>query len=443
VNKQNNTVVYHLEASEFDWEVAPGKVIPAWGFNRQVPGPELRAQKGDILVVHVKNNLKEATMVHWHGIRLPAFMDGTGEVQQPIAPGAEFEYRFVVPDAGSFWYHSHHNETVQIERGMYGALIVEDETDPQFDGDKVFVLDDMKLDESNQFSEAKGFLPKLVEQHDGREGETALINGKENPTFTIHAGQTERWRFINAASARYFRLRLGGHSFQIIGTDGGLLEQSQMATEVLITPGERIDIAVGPFKSGDCFDIEALPYNRVTMLRAKKRVYGHVHIGSPKETIAAIPGQLRKIEPIAPQDATVTRKVKLSVGPSLKRGLDFRVNGKLHSEDKPVRVGELQVWEIFNASMMDHPFHLHGFFFQVLELNGKTPAYKAWKDTLNLPPRSRAKIAWMPDNRPGRWMYHCHIVEHHAAGMMANFEVLGADDEAGTYLMEGGHCHHH
>ena len=107
-----------------------------------------------------------------------------------------------------------------------------------------------------------------------------------------------------------------------------------------------------------------------------------------------------------------------------------------------MRVGELQVWEVFNASLMDHPFHLHGFFFQVLEMNGKAPAYRAWKDTLNLPPRSKAKIAWIPDNRPGRWMYHCHIVEHHAAGMMANFEVLGAADEAGAYMMEGARCHH-
>lgn len=442
MNNNNTTLVYHLEASEFGWGIGPGKVIKAWGFNQQVPGPELRAKKGDTLIVRVKNNLNEATMIHWHGIRLPASMDGTGEVQKPIEPGAEFEYRFVVPDAGTFWYHSHQNETVQMERGMYGSIIVEDETDPQFDGDKVFVIDDMKLDKHNLFTEPKGALSRLIEKHDGREGETALINGKENPTISIHAGQMERWRFINAASARYIRLQLGGHPFQIIGTDGGLLEEPQMATEVLITPGERVDIIAGPFKNGDNFDIEALPYNRSTRLRTRKRIYGHVHIGTPKESSASIPARLRTIEPIAPQDAAITRKVKLSVGPSLKRGLDFKVNGGIHVEDKPVRVGELQVWEVSNASLMDHPFHLHGFFFQVLELNGKAPAYKAWKDTLNLPPRSKAKIAWIPDNRPGRWMYHCHIIEHHAAGMMANFEVLGAYDESGKYMMDGGHCHH-
>jgi len=444
MNNPNKTVVYDLEASEFQWELAPGKIINAWGFNRQVPGPQLQAAKGDTLVVRVKNNLKEATIVHWHGIRLPASMDGTGDVQKPIEPGETFEYRFVVPDAGTFWYHSHHNETVQMEKGMYGALIVTDETDPQLDGEKVFVIDDMKLDETGAFPYPKNLLARQLEKHDGREGETALINGKENPTFLIYGGQQERWRFINAANARYFKMQLGGgRPFKIIGTDGGLLEQAQTVTEVLLTPGERVDIVAGPFQSGESFDIVALPYNRVTKLRAKKRIYGRVQVLAARESVAYLPEQLRTIAPLAPQDAPANRSVRLSVGASLKRGVDFLVNKKVHGEDKPVRVGELQVWEVTNASLMDHPFHLHGFFFQVLEINGKAPAYRAWKDTLNLPPRTTAKIAWMPDNRPGRWMYHCHIVEHHAAGMMANFEVLAPDDAAGKYLSQSGHCHAH
>jgi len=125
------------------------------------------------------------------------------------------------------------------------------------------------------------------------------------------------------------------------------------------------------------------------------------------------------------------------VGPSLKHGIDFLVNGDVHTDDKPVNVGELQVWEVSNTSLMDHPFHLHGFFFQVIEENGKPLDYKAWKDTYNLKPKSKIKIAWMPDNRPGRWMYHCHILEHHEAGMMAHFEVV--DPMKGSI----GSPHHH
>jgi len=131
--------------------------------------------------------------------------------------------------------------------------------------------------------------------------------------------------------------------------------------------------------------------------------------------------------------------VKLSVGPSFKRGIDFLINNQLHANDQPVRIGELQVWEVANTSLMDHPFHLHGFFFQVLEINGKAAPYKAWKDTINLTPKTKVKIAWIPDNRPGTWMYHCHILEHHAAGMMANFQVINKDEKP----MSLGHHHHH
>ncbi|HYH13883.1 MAG TPA: multicopper oxidase domain-containing protein, partial [Flavisolibacter sp.] len=187
---QSQTVTYYLEASEFNWEIAAGKTVPAWGFNQQVPGPLLKAKKGDTLVVKVKNNLSEPTIVHWHGVRLPASMDGTGEVQTPIQPGEEFEYRFRVPDAGTFWYHSHQNETVQMERGLYGGIVVEDDNDPVVDGERTFLLDDMKLTATNEFKKGNA-LQRWMERHDGREGDTLLINGKEQPLITIAAGQTE------------------------------------------------------------------------------------------------------------------------------------------------------------------------------------------------------------------------------------------------------------
>ncbi|MBV6438769.1 MAG: hypothetical protein EPGJADBJ_00395 [Saprospiraceae bacterium] len=122
--------------------------------------------------------------------------------------------------------------------------------------------------------------------------------------------------------------------------------------------------------------------------------------------------------------------------------MDFLVNGDVHVDDKPVKVGELQIWEVSNTSLMDHPFHLHGFFFQVIEENGKAPAYRAWKDTINLTPRSKMKIAWMPDNRPGTWMYHCHILEHHAAGMMAHFEVVDGNKPNEETTPVQTHHHH-
>jgi len=443
MNNQPKEVVYNLEASEFNWDIAPGKTVDAWGFNKQLPGPELRANVGDTLVVRLTNHLDEPTMIHWHGLRIPAAMDGTDAVQKPVAPGEVFEYRFVLPDAGTFWYHSHANETVQMERGMYGSLIVEDLTDPVFDGEKVLMIDDMKLNPEHEFTNPGWFVPRIVERHDGRQGDTLLINGKENSVIEIAAGQTERWRIINASSARYFSLYLGGKEFKIIGTDGGLLEHPRTVTNVLITPGERVDIAVGPFNEGETILLESLKYDRITFLKAKRQQFATIQVGNQKASIAHLPETLRTIEPLAKPDAEITRKVRLSVGPSFTDGMDFLVNGDVHVNDQPVKVGELQIWEVSNTSLMDHPFHLHGFFFQVLEENGKAPAYTAWKDTVNLPPRSKMKIAWMPDNRPGTWMYHCHIIEHHAAGMMANFEVIDGNNPNKESMTQAHRHHHH
>jgi FtsP/CotA-like multicopper oxidase with cupredoxin domain len=440
MKNQSKVVEYNLEASAFNWEIAPGKSIEAWGFNKQLPGPVLRANAGDTLVVRITNNLNEATTIHWHGICLPASMDGTDGVQKPIESGEVFEYHFVVPDAGTFWYHAHTNETVQMERGMYGALIVDSETDPVVDGEKIFMIDDMKLDENNDFTKPSWYLPRAIERHDGRQGNTLLLNGKENLVINAHGGQTERWRFINSSSARYFVLHLGGKAFKIIASDGGLLEHPLTITEALLTPGERIDIAVD-FTEGESFAIESLAYDRMTFLNAKRETFATVKVGENKSSKAFIPETLRKIEPLAPQEAEVTRKIKLSVDPRIRDQKDFRINDGVHVNDKPVMVGELQIWEVSNTSRMDHPFHLHGFFFQVIEENGKAPAYTAWKDTVNLTPKSTIKIAWMPDNRVGTWMYHCHIIEHHAAGMMAHFDVI---DGSKPYEQKPStHIHHH
>ncbi len=427
MKKQTEIITYDFEAGEFPWEISEGKTVMAWGFNQQVPGPVIKAKVGDTVVVKLSNKLNEATMVHWHGITLPASMDGTHGTQKPIEPGEVFEYRFTVNEAGTFWYHSHYNETVQMERGMYGAIVVSDESDPVVDNDRIFMIDDMKLNRKSEFKESTWFLPRMVERHDGRQGDTLLLNGKESLNVKMNGGQTERWRFINSSSARYFNLSLEGREFRIIASDGGLIEYPRTVNSVLITPGERVDIAVGPFKERETFNIESLPYNRTTFLRSKKEVFATVEVGKNKAGKALIPENLRTIEALADFGAVAGRTIELSVDPRIRNG-DFKINRGVHVVDKPVFTGELQIWEIVNSSLMDHPFHLHGFFFQVIEENGVAPGFRAWKDTYNIKPKSRVKIAWMPDGRVGKWMYHCHIIEHHAAGMMAMFEVRDRDN---------------
>jgi FtsP/CotA-like multicopper oxidase with cupredoxin domain len=415
-----SVVQIDLEAREVDWEFIPGRPTRAWGFNRQIPGPTIEARVGDVLEVRFTNRLPEPTTIHWHGLQVPAAMDGTDMVQHPITPGETFTYRFKLPDAGTFWYHPHSNETVQLERGLYGPIVVRGPDEPQLDAERVLVFDDVQLDRKGQIKPPGWW----IEQHNGREGSTRLVNGKKEPELTIAAGQIERWRIVNAASARYVRLSIGGRLFTILGTDGGPIEEPVTVSEVLLVPADRVDLAVGPFAEGEVLRIESLAYNRRSIARVRVERFATLRVGPRAPSRATIPRRLRQIEPLVTGHVTPTREVRLGVRPSLRHGVDFLINEEQHHRDRPVKVGELQVWDIVNDTMMDHPFHLHGFFFQVVEVNGELPAFRSWEDTVNVPPKSRVRIAWLPDDRPGEWMYHCHILEHHAAGMMAHVEVV-------------------
>src|SRR5687768_11628096 len=258
-------VVVELEAAPHAWEIAPGRTVAGYAFNGQVPGPVIHARRGVPLEVRFTNRLPEPTLVHWHGLRVPATMDGTQDVQRPVQPGESFTYRFTPPDAGTFWYHPHANETEQLEKGLYGALIVHGEDEPVLDADRVLVLDDLKLNpEGTAIAEFRSSRPiaGFKERHDGREGDVRLVNGKNEPELTMAAGQVERWRFVNASSARYVRLSIGGRPFRILGTDGGLLEAPVEVTEVLLPTADRVELAVGPFAEGETLAIEALPYDR-------------------------------------------------------------------------------------------------------------------------------------------------------------------------------------
>jgi FtsP/CotA-like multicopper oxidase with cupredoxin domain len=408
-----------LEARACDWEIAPGRTVRGWGYNGQIPGPVIEARVGQVVSVTLKNSLPEATTIHWHGLRVTPAMDGTGMVQRPVQPGETFEYRFRVPDAGTFWYHPHSNETVQLERGLAGALIVRGDDEPVLDRERVLVLDDVRLGRDGDFAKFGG----LIERHNGREGDVRLMNGRSDAVVEMAAGQTERWRIVNAASARYVRLSIGGLPFRILGTDGGLIEAPVEVREVLLAPSDRIDLAVGPFAEGQTIAVRSLPYHRMAG-RPKNVRFATVKVGAAAPSHVAIRPRLRVIEPLVTGDVEPTREVRFGVAGSLRRVLDFTVNGERHHRDTPVRVGQLQVWDVVNTSLMDHPFHLHGFFFQVVEIDGEPPAYRSWEDTINLPPKSRVRIAWMPDDRPGEWMYHCHILEHHEAGMMGHFSVV-------------------
>ena len=403
------TVTVELDAREVEWEFAPGRTIRGFAYNGQVPGPLIEANVGDTIEVWLTNSLPQATTIHWHGIRVPAAMDGTEAVQPPVEPGQTFEYRFVVPDAGTFWYHSHTNETEQLERGLYGALVVRGVDEPSFDGERVLLLDDLKLDPNGEVAP----FGDEHEHHAGREGDVRLVNGQHEPELEIAGGTIERWRVVNVANTRFVRLSIGGRPFTIVGTDGGVLPEPVPATEVLVTPGERFDVAVGPFEEGEELAVEALPYDRGKG-ETPREPFATLRVGPMAASQAQIPSTLREIQRLVPAEAEPNRTIDLKA----------LMHAGHHQRAEPVHVGDLQVWDLVNETGQDHPFHLHGFFFQVVLEDGEPPPVVAWKDTVNVPRKSRTRIAWLPDDRPGEWMYHCHILEHHAMGMMAHFAVV-------------------
>jgi FtsP/CotA-like multicopper oxidase with cupredoxin domain len=417
-----NVHTVDLDAQRADWEIAPGHSVAGFAFNGQVPGPTIDVRAGEEVVVRLRNSLPEATVIHWHGLRVPAEMDGTDLVQPLVEPGETFEYRFTPPDPGTYWYHSHANETEQMEKGLYGAFIVRGDEGLRLDGERVLVFDDLSLNRTGQIARFGGF----EQRHDGRQGDTALLNGRTDTVFEMAAGQVERWRCVNAGSARYIRLSVGGSEFRILGTDGGLLPDAIPATEVLLTPGERVDLAIGPFAEGESFAIESLPYARGTGWPGKDDAvrFGSVTVGPSTPSDVYIPSPLRVIEPLVTGAVAPNRTVSLSSKLNKRRGVDFTINDDRHHVADAVKVGELQVWDVVNETHMEHPFHLHGFFFQIVEDHGTRPEMLSWKDTVNIRALGTVRIAWMPDDRPGRWMYHCHILEHHAAGMMAMFDVV-------------------
>jgi FtsP/CotA-like multicopper oxidase with cupredoxin domain len=231
---------------------------------------------------------------------------------------------------------------------------------------------------------------------------------------------------VNACSARYERLSLGGRPFRIIGGDGGLRDAPVTVTETLIPPAARVELAVGPFDDeGAEIAIASLPYRRTAMKRPRHDTWGKLRVGPrvPSVRGASVPATLAEIEPLVPPGAVQpTRTVRLGARMTF-HGHDWLINGEQHHHDAPVHVGELQVWDLVNETGMDHPFHLHGFFFQVVAIDGEPTVPRSWEDTVNVAAKQRVTIAFRPDDRPGKWMYHCHILEHHAAGMMGHFEV--------------------
>jgi FtsP/CotA-like multicopper oxidase with cupredoxin domain len=424
INADPDVIEVEFDAHPADIEFLPGLPTPAWTYGGTVPGPLIRAKVGDRIIIHFTNHLPEATSIHWHGMRVPNDMDGVpGVTQDPVAPGESFRYEFIAQDPGTFWYHPHINSAAQVGWGMYGAVVVEDPDDAEaFGDDLVLMLSDISLTDVGEFlpPDNGGEFGDLF----GREGSVLLVNGRLLPTLKARVGKPQRWRVINAARARYYNIRMPGHGLTRLGGDNGLAERSEEVYSVVIVPGERADIVFTPGgEPGSTDMLKWVPVDRgfsSTFNRAREDMLNIEVVDLPPVAPEPIPVDLREIEPIDLTGA-IEHTLDMTIDTNFQKQVVMGINGIPYWDVVPIEAttGQTHIWRLTNETSFAHPFHLHGYFFQVLD-ETRIPE---WKDTVDLPAGSELSIAVQFDERPGIWMYHCHILDHAESGMMGQVRV--------------------
>jgi FtsP/CotA-like multicopper oxidase with cupredoxin domain len=416
-----------LDARVAEIALLPGTKTPVWTYNGLLPGPLIRVTRGDRLIVHFTNSLPEPTSIHWHGLRISNAMDGVPDVTQPATqPGGAFTYDFIVPDEGIYWYHPHFDSAAQVGYGLYGALIVDDPNEPAALGEEhVLVLSDIALNPDGSLMDplSGGDVATLF----GREGSTLLVNGKVNPVLRTSAGKRLRWRLINAAKTRYFQVGLDGQSFTRIGGDAGFIASPETLDTILLTPAQRADIvfdvALPPSSEAP---VHWLPYDRgfgTAEFRAPETLLTLATDATPQATPPPLPVLRRTIAPI---ELDTAKLEYLALTENDQNGrIVLGINGVPGSQAAPLTatIGETHVWVVQNTLDWAHPFHLHGFFFQVLSVNGVVPDILEWRDTVDVPVQGTTTLAVRFDERPGMWMFHCHILDHADSGMMGMVDL--------------------
>jgi FtsP/CotA-like multicopper oxidase with cupredoxin domain len=263
-----------------------------------------------------------------------------------------------------------------------------------------------------------------IDFENGREGDVLFVNGQIMPTISLRAGEVQRWRVVNASAARMYRLAIPGHELLHVGSDGGLFEKPVPADEILIAASDRVELLVqGTGEPGSTAVLRDLAYDRyIPQTRpsgwdAPNDLMTVRYTDEPRADPIALPPTLRHIEPLDTTLVMTTRVMTLTQGLINNRAMDMaRVDGH-------TTLGTTEIWEVENLVGMDHPFHLHGFSFQVLDRNGEPEPYVSWEDTVNVPAHSVVRFVVRFEDHPGKWMFHCHILDHESAGMMGIHEV--------------------
>jgi FtsP/CotA-like multicopper oxidase with cupredoxin domain len=426
-----------LAAAETDIDLG-GVKVRTWAYGDQVPAREIRLKKGDRLRAELANALPQDVTVHWHGIAIVNDMDGVPDLTQAGVPkGGKFIYDFTVPDAGTYWFHSHVG--TQLDRGLYGPLIIEDNGEKaDYDHELVVVLDDWidgtGTNPDQVFTDLRrtrmepmvpggpGVTPTSPLGEDG--GDVTypyfVINGRisaDPQVVDYRAGQRIRLRIINAASDTAFRVAIPTATMKVIQTDGYPV-LPVLANSVILGMGERVDAIVTVNES---LPLVAAPEGKQGHANLNMRVNNAASTVNIDDFVAA----MRTETPLDTATLSPTPEVILPAkAPDqvFDAHLTGPVNGKLYNPPEdgvPVKANQRVRVRFINESMMFHPFHLHGHTFQVM--NGSVP--KARKDTVLVPPKQTVQVEF-DTNNPGRWISHCHNTYHLEAGMAFFIEYV-------------------
>ncbi len=399
-----------------------GEPTVAMTYGGQVPGPTIRVRRGQRLVVDFDNALDVPTTIHWHGVRVPYAMDGVTWKADPVPSGGRFVYDFVAPDAGTFWYHPHFDSDRQVDRGLFGVLVVEDPADPVPDEDLVLVFD--TWGEAPEAAAGHGDGAPEVEAHGGVDDRTRrwLVNGAFRPELRLRGGTVVRARFVNASNTGY--LALAWPDMAVIATDQGLLPGRWAPERLVLAPGDRAEAEWRIGEEG--FTVGYVPYTmHGGSLEPQDEPLLTVAVDAPAP---APPGLAWPFSSAPPTPDPGTTDVVWVLHGSDHTD-DWRINGESFPDVTPVdlALGQVAILEVRNLSATEHPFHLHGHVFEVLSVDHgdgggpMPPPLRLIEDTINVPLYGTVRLRIVADN-PGEWMAHCHILPH-AHGMMTLLRV--------------------
>ncbi len=418
-----------------------GLSTPTYGINGNYLGPTLRMRRGENAAFAVTNSLSEPAAIHWHGLHIPAAMDGGPH--QTIAPGGTWRPSFNVRQAGgTFWYHAHTaGETGrQVTMGLAGMIVIDDDNMDALDlphtwgdDDIPLVVQDRRFHADGRFAYLSNAMPDII---GGMMGDRILVNGAITPRASVPAKEV-RFRLLNGANARVFRFAFAGQrTFQVIASDGGLLEAPVAATTLTLSPGERAEIVVD-------FTADAGRTLTLNDIASGLRVL-EIGIDRAAGRVTHVPARLA----IAPRadEATALRTRDFVFGMTMgggmggmgmagTMGMGFTINGRIFDMnriDETMRLDEPEIWRVRNVDPgMTHSMHIHGGTFLLLDRNGSAanlaPHERGLKDTVLLSGGDTVRLLLTMRDYPTAtgtpYMYHCHILEHEDGGMMGQVGV--------------------